>query len=505
MLEKYPSSYITTNLNEKGEHNIAAQVFGNRFLSDQTLYEYLIEFLLVFVSAKSDDKKSGKMKFHQSSSEKLEYWVEPRMGLRRFIFFDKTKKAGVANIDVEAYNQIKRIICKSIEVDSEDEKIEIVEALQDLIHGYAVVIQKRSWCAQMLLPICPEMIFCDAMPNQKERKKLKWDSDDIELKIDRAFDFDKHSFLARGGEVYYLHILQNLERHPEKTELLEKLIKNLIAGRNNKLSLICNIIQQNWQEEMNIDEKSLYKKLNMGFIPKSGYLECGEKAVDELINFLSSDFEKISKIDILAKGVMLQVLRMMSWRIDDYLQSEKKKWIIDMCGGKSITVKKIAHKSFRDIEDGFLTALNRAANEFDYQEIEFIKNLKKAKNNTLDMFKAKGKELQCIIPSNGKYERFTLSEDVVKFLVLSLIPPRKKMTLKMFLEKLYDNYGFVIGPDEYKKAVCDKGSLEINLSNSFIENMDSFQAFLKATGFLRELSDATSIVVNPYNNVMEDY
>ena len=38
----------------------------------------------------------------------------------------------------------------------------------------------------------------------------------------------------------------------------------------------------------------------------------------------------------------------------------------------------------------------------------------------------------------------------------------------------------------------------------FAENQEAFQAFLKATGFLRELSDATSIVVNPYGNVMEE-
>jgi hypothetical protein len=39
------------------------------------------------------------------------------------------------------------------------------------------------------------------------------------------------------------------------------------------------------------------------------------------------------------------------------------------------------------------------------------------------------------------------------------------------------------------------------LANSFIDNVNAFQDFLKATGFLRELSDATSIVVNPYEEL----
>lgn len=36
-----------------------------------------------------------------------------------------------------------------------------------------------------------------------------------------------------------------------------------------------------------------------------------------------------------------------------------------------------------------------------------------------------------------------------------------------------------------------------------IKNVLSFQELLKATGFLRELSDATSIVSNPYNKVQK--
>ena len=34
------------------KNNIGSLFFGNRFKSEQTLYEYLIEFLLVFVSPK---------------------------------------------------------------------------------------------------------------------------------------------------------------------------------------------------------------------------------------------------------------------------------------------------------------------------------------------------------------------------------------------------------------------------------------------------------------------
>ena len=72
---------------------ISSLLFGNRFKSDQTLYEYLIEFLLVFVSPKDANLEDGKMHFHNNNEGgKLSYWVMPRMALRRFVFYDKSRK-----------------------------------------------------------------------------------------------------------------------------------------------------------------------------------------------------------------------------------------------------------------------------------------------------------------------------------------------------------------------------------------------------------------------------
>ena len=76
------------------------------------------------------------------------------------------------------------------------------------------------------------------------------------------------------------------------------------------------------------------------------------------------------------------------------------------------------------------------------------------------------------------------------------------MTLKMFLEKLYRNYRIVIGPEEYRQSL-ENIIMDSSLANSFAENVVAFQEFLRSTGFLKELSDATSIVVNPYESIEE--
>ena len=130
-----------------------------------------------------------------------------------------------------------------------------------------------------------------------------------------------------------------------------------------------------------------------------------------------------------------------------------------------------------------------------------MQEVRKARKDSLDIFRSKGKELQCIIPTSGPYERFALPEDSIRFLVLALVKPGEKMTLDMFLSKLYEKYRIVIGPAEYKIMAANDDNA---LANSFLENKLAFQEFLKATGFLHELSDATSIVVNPYDEIEED-
>ena len=499
----YPRS---VNDIEKHLTNISTRIFGNRFMPDQTLYEYLIEFLLVFVSPKDDDKITGRMQFHANANGYLQYWIEPRMGLRRFVFYDKSKKNNTVKVDEKAYKELQEILNKK------NINQEVIDGIQDLLHGYAVVIKKRSWCAQSLLPLCPEMVFCDAMPNEKYRKTLDWPTNSNYDEIDTKFDFNKRNFLARGGEVYYLHLLQALEKEVDKKNKLERLLMMLMK-ENSKLSSICNLIQSSWEASLELTKESLYERMSLSFIPEEAYLECGKFSVDELINFLSNELPSINKIEILAKGVMFQILRMLSWRVDNYLQINRKSWIVDMKGNSADTVKKIAAKNYRNIEEGFITALNKSAREISVLENDYMKKIAKARQSSIDLFRLKGKELQCIIPINGPFERFSLSEDIIKFLVLALIPPKEKVTLNTFLGRMYEHYGIVIGPKEYRKSINDidpkesrksTNYIEHSLTNAFVENLNAFQAFLTAAGFLKELSDATSIVINPYKNILEE-
>ncbi len=499
-MRTFPNENTITISNK--QKNINSTLFGNRFKQDQTLYEYLTEFLLIYVSGK-DCKLNGKLRFHNETDE-WSYWVEPRMGLRRFIFYDKSKKDGSIEADELAYQEMISIIKERIYGISDEEKEEYIESIQDLFHGYAVVIKKRFWGAQGLLPICPEFILSGCDPSEKKRKKdVHWDSDPSS--VDTKFDFDKRNFLARGGEIYYLHILQGLQNQPEKRKKLEKLLNHLLIVQCKQISNMANLIQQIWEESIGLSKEDSTKQMNLSFIPENAYKECSNYSIDELINYLSCKMNTINQTEILAKGLVFQILRMMYWRVYQYLGIERKPWIVDMKGATKNTIRKIAANSYSDFESDFMSVLNKVSeeNNFFSQNKDALSVINEARKNSLDIFRAKGKELQCIIPAKGAYERFSLSEDIVRFLVLALIGPKQKMTLNMFLEELYKHYGIVIGSREYKKSISS-ANLNPALASNFVENEKAFQDFLKNTGFLRELSDATSIVINPYVDIFEE-
>ena len=493
----YPEDF---KLKKNNKVVLAADVFGNRFHADQTMYEYLIEFLLIFVSGDDDVKNpKAKLAFHSPESKgNLYYTVEPRMGLRRFIFFDRNKKNDSIGIDRKAYDELIRKLKEKIDSDDDEEKMRIIEALQDLLYGYAVVLKKRTWCAQAMLPLCPELVFCEAMPKSNVRVKLNWD--DLINKgngkqVDTEFDFNKRNFLARGGELYYLHLLQGMKGQDAKRKRLESLLKEQLVDQGKKMSVISNFIQDTWEECMGYNEP-LTERIAIAFIPESAYADIARDSVDELISFMSCKMHPVQKIELLAKGIMLQVMRMLSVAPTNYLNNARDYWIVDITGTMVEIVKKTAASRFLTVRDSFTTAIGKSLGGTTSKEK--LSNINKVKKDSYDIFKAKGKELQCIIPTSGPNERFSLSEDCIRFLVLALVSPGEKMTLDMFLAKLFDKYRIIIGPTEYKKIEDNEN---IMLTNSFQMNLNSFQDFLKATGFLRELSDATSIVENPYDEI----
>lgn len=109
----------------------------------------------------------------------------------------------------------------------------------------------------------------------------------------------------------------------------------------------------------------LTENFRLSCIPENAYLDIAGFTVEEMITFLSCDMQQIKKIELMAKGVMLQIMRMLFRRTVDYVGDKEAAWIVDMGGTSANIIRKIASKGFRKIEEDFATALNKISYEWD--------------------------------------------------------------------------------------------------------------------------------------------
>lgn len=121
-----------------------------------------------------------------------------------------------------------------------------------------------------------------------------------------------------------------------------------------------------------------------------------------------------------------------------------------------------------------------------------------AEKDSYKLFRKLAKNIGILIPLKEGNMRFTMSEEIVKFLVISLIPAKKKVTFDQFLNMMYEHFGMIITFEHYRRAIIEE-KLTFSRNVTFLNaNKSAFAQKLKNCGFLRDLSDATAIVENPY-------
>ncbi len=476
------------------------KAFGLRIFDSQTVPEYLLEFLLIFMSRKYINKQnyaSGEFPESPNITEKIErlqYYPIPRVGLKRFIFFDRSKQENRFNIDKLAYEVLLDNLKEKIEIldPCPLKKEDVLNIIQDLFYGFNAVIKNRSWFAQALLPICPEVIFCESIGAKLTRKPFKDVTNYKE--VERGFDFTKHDFMARGGEVYFLHIMRGLLEKPELKERLTDGLSKLVS-QFSEFSLLANWIHDIWLKFFDCSNEDVIEK-RCGWIP-DGYSRRAGLSCIELLNLLESKIPPLKKIEILSNGIVFQILRMMCEQASNLSDNSNiPTWIIDIERDNQ-AIRKRSMESLKEAEEYFMQALYESLeNKKDLDIKEKQEKLNKASQQGHKLFRKLSKEIGLIIPPRGGYMRFSLNEDLVKFLVLAIIQPGKKVQLSTFLTKLWEHYGIIIGVDEFIKYSNKKASPEDSVY--FDINKSAFQSMLKKCGFLRDLSDATSIVENPF-------
>lgn len=498
-MKMYPSDYKPSK-----QIPLQSYLFGHRIQDSQTKYEYLIEFLQVAISPKAIEynNKHYDCMFpinDEHCDNKMQYYPVSRIGLKRFVFFAKSKLDGKAEVDKKAYDQCLKALEEKMVGGNQTQKRNTLAILQSLLNGFSAVNQNRSWFDQNMLPVCPEVILPEGMGIKSWRQGMDFQTCNVD--IDSKFDFKKYTYMCRGGEVYYLHLLNAINEFPKYKNIVEKRLSSMINSFP-QFSYLCNFVQHTWDDFMAVppeDVKPLDKDL--GAIPISFSLR-NKYTLMELENFLNSKCHPFEKMEILSNGLLLQLLRMM------YLAAATEKhsncWLIDVnCKGyENQEVKKAAINSFKKNEETISTFLYSGLEELRdvllSDKKEEAKIIKAAADDSYRLFRKLGKSIGIIIPNTGSGMRFSLSEEIIEFLVLTVIPPKHMITLDEFVNQLYEHFGMVIGAKQYKKEMSNGVLTSVSDLSFMEENKKAFAQKLKECGFLRDLSDATAIVENPY-------
>lgn len=520
----YPRELSCNEVSKVAEENLAIQLYGKRIYEGQTVGEYLIEFLLVFIGT---NEGKGGFPIDHSPNEELIYFTNPNIGLKRFIFFENSKNENRHPIDKEASKVINNLVMEKLDSEKFSEN-KILYQIKDLFYGFNMITKQRSWFAQAMMPLCEELVFCEAQNNNKRKSKdytyLK--NDHITKKIDHDFAFTKHSFLGRGGEVYFMHLLQGLQEMEDREQAI--LIKEeLECGLNSLLSAfpqfqkLSRYIQDIWEDHLSkrmeissYDEgdewvrKYHRRKMKCDWI-KANYVNVASYSLDELQNILKTSINQLEKMELLNIGVILQIFRMMI--TEAYKQAtennlSKPIWVIQASSIDKVDskVKMMAVKYYSEIENYMVNALSKQLefkkqiiNDSESNRNEDIKQLKYAYKNSHKLLRKTGKNIGFIIPISGQNMRLTINDDIMRYFVLSMIEPGESITLDSFLKKLYDYYGIVIREEEYKQHYKKTYNEEVH-APFLSKNLNEFTIQLRSNGYLKELSDATAIVTNAY-------
>lgn len=218
----------------------------------------------------------------------------------------------------------------------------------------------------------------------------------------------------------------------------------------------------------------------------------------------------MEKLNILSYGIVLQIFRMLITTATVGSETKGSAWVLDVCETNKkehAEIRKLAANCYVKNEESVTKYIDKGIDYYfsDLDTEEKDKKRKDADKDSNKIIRKLSKNMGMIIPITGTGMRFTLSEELIKFLVMSLIPASSKVTYDHFLDMLYEHFEMVISPEHYARASAD-GKVVPQTNVTFLQvNKSDFAQKLKNCGFLRDLSDATAIVENPYESEEEKH
>lgn len=507
---------------ENFSSQLSEKIWGHRFRDGQRGPEYVLEFLNVM--------RGTKYKLDQP-----EYIRRKMINFRKFVF--EGDKEGRKNETVYLGDDKKEYLYENF-----DERNH-VDIIREYLNNLQVPLfdgrgkeANRSWYAKSLYPLHEDLLFFEV------RKK----GDNISY---------ERNFYARGGELYYLMLSYGSQDDLSIRKKIEDRLQDLLKKNKTIENVVKKIIYPLGDEGIEDTTFPLKKNGEKNFDEYPTLPEANHP----LYKTFAKEFASVIslKLDIYQMFIILTSL--MTFHIMQYMiyQAKEKKedsvfYFFDCLDGQISQVLSLSSQVFKKNE---LLIKNKFENYF--QEIfkgkisgeEFVKeNLPKWKSDPdsfiefmglTKLHKRKRKVIEELKKCEGypdvenklfnvikdvisdqlkktqlnlirglvrdggmggfrpgtKY-RYYITDNFLKVLVFANVPPTEELEFSSFLNELYKKYGIVIGENEAKQSnLYQNSGLNIDY---FQKNEKSLRLKLKQNGLLKEFSDATAMIINPY-------
>ena len=522
--------------------NPAIQLFGSRFFSDQTVLEFLVELLLVAYSPKKllDMKPFNKVfpdrDFLQnwSPNERLLYASPARLNLKLFSFIGASKLETRHESHKDHYQDILDKLRNRIDSDSPGEEDDILRTLENLFLGFQGAGYERTWCAQTFVPISFALLSAETLWNQSLAKRsgdLDWRK--ITKEFRHFFSVSRHRFLARGGELLYLQLCNALRQSSEKIDLFSRHLgislnkveadpaklyndlgnafKTIMAHCPPALDKIALLIDQvDGETVQRTDGKADNERFtNCGWCPEDSWRE-GYLFAIEFLRVCQAEIDSIERIEMLKLCCAFQVLRSLCAQSARVVPWSKERlsngnglefiWAVSSPSGEDSIIKQVSQRNLKSVQQLIYDAIHipKIKENVDKYYRKTSQSLYKEANTRYGdrFFLSLSKKIGFVVPKKGPGARFVFSDQIIRYLVLALIRPGERCTLDTFKHLLFAHYGLAIDGKYIQKARawCD----DPLLSESAMGNDDWLVQRLRASGFLIHLSDACSLVQNPF-------